>query len=628
MKRILSLLALSIPLLWGCDSESTSLSGTNDETTTSLGVIYRPDGEPAVGARVLLYASGDTQATPRAVGIVDNDGHVTLAGTPTPGLYNLLIRSTRSNEAIFQDSLVSDGKRLTVFDDTLRRTGKLVGRVRVQPQDKPAIAWVQLIGAGRYVNLDDSGRFVIDSLPAGRFTLAAQTREPKYTTTFRYPIIRSDRLTDLGSIDLIYTGVPMVRNVKASWDSVAATVTVRWDSVPERGLLGYRVVRGTYSDPGAMNEMAYVTDGRHWTDTLFRGLKYGGSLGGQYDSMQTDLFYRVIAVTNNGESPISFADSLNVRSPVLTHAWNLPWSVGSVMPAGYTYGSLDSLGDGVAMLATKDSFQTLWTSQNGKSWSQGLTLPANVGGVFWKGKLWWTTGHQTGESYDANLRTGSTYVLMPAIGRLIDTIHVHSFDGNAVGTSSVPVRGDTVTAAAIVPAGDQLVLAEEALVIHGGTSVPYLPTQDLHVSTDGNGWTATEDRNLVWWYTFNQSSYAAMNYGFFRMAQLPDGHLFAETRWMGGGDSVVVWESADSKRPDWPYPGSYGLPVFDNVIPVGNSLLFTNVGRLRRALQSNPKDWHEVTVPGKEVNAALPWRNQLLVSDGVTLWSAPLPSGT
>jgi hypothetical protein len=421
----------------------------------------------------------------------------------------------------------------------------------------------------------------------------------------------------------------MVRNVKATWDSSSATVTVRWDSVPERGLLGYRVVRGTYSDPGAMNEMAYVTDGRRWTDTLFRGLKYGGSLGGQYDSMQTDLFYRVIAVTNNGEGPTSFADSLNVRSPVLTHAWNLSWSAGSALPAGYSVGvsSLDSLGNGVAMLATKDSFQTLWTSQDGKSWSEGITLPANVGGIFWKGKLWWTTGHQTGESYDAHALINSTYVMAEAIGRLIDTIHVHSFDGNVVSTNSVPVQGDTVTAAEIVPMGDLVVLAEERVVVSGASSMPYLSTQDLHVSVDGNGWTATEDRNLIWWYSTNRSNFAAMFYRSYKMAKLTDGYLFAQTNWIGGGDSVVVWKSPDSKGFDWPYPGNYGLPLFNNVIPAGNSLLFSNTGWLRWAPQNNPKEWHEIAVPGKDVNVALPWRNQLLVSDGITLWSAPLPSG-
>lgn len=629
MNRHLTLSVCLAALLWGCDSETTTVSGTNDETTTSLGVIRNPDGRPAAGARVLLYASGDTQTTPRALGVVDNDGHVVLTGTPQAGLYNLLVRSTEGDEALFQDSLISNGTQLTIFNDTLKRTGKLKGRVRVQPQDKPAIAWVQLIGAGRYVNLDDSGAFVIDSLPAGRFTLAAQTLADKYTPTFRYPVIRSDSTTDLGVIDLIYTGVPMVRNVKAVWDSLASTVTVRWDSSPEPGLLGYRVLRGKHSDPQVMYEMAYVTGSQRWTDTLFRGLQYGGSLGGQYDSVQTDLFYRVIAVTNNGMSPTSFADSLNVRSPVLTNTWSPNWNAAGTLPAQYTTASIDSLGSGLALLTTQDSFQTLWTSPDGRTWSQGFTLPARITPVFWKGKLWWTTGHQTGQSYDANALANNTYILAPAIGWLIDTIHVHSFDGNVTSTASIPVRGDTVTAAAIIPMGDRAVLAEERGVISGASSIPYLATLDLYSSTDGKAWIASNDRNLAWWYTSNQASYAAMAWGgFYKVAQTPTGFLFAQGNWIGSSDSLISWQSTDGKQPqDWPIPGNFGLPSYDKALVAGNSLIFSSPERLRWAPQNNLKEWHLITAPAKSINTSLAWRDQFLVSDGTTLWMAPIPSG-
>lgn len=627
MNRLLALLVLTVPLLWSCNGESRSLSGTNDETITSLAVIYRLDGKPAAGARVMVYAPGDTQSAPRAQGIVDDEGHVSLPQRLPAGSWNLMVRDA-GGTALFQDSLPSDGTKLTILTDTLRRIGKVVGRVRVQPQDKPTIAWVQLLGAGRYANVDDSGRFAFDSVPSGRLTLAALTLQTQYTPTFRAAPLRPDSILDLGTIDMIYTGVPMVTGVKAVWDSASATVTVRWDSVPERGLLGFRVFRGTAIDPDQLYQVAFVTSGCSWTDTLFRGIAYEdrGSLGGRYDSMQTDLYYRVKAVANNEDGPASIADSLSVRSPRLTHVWKPQWSAGSALPAGYTAGvsDLDSLGDGVAMLVAKDSFQTLWTSSDGNSWTQGITLPANVGGVFWKGKFWWTTGHQTGESYDAKVYTDYGYVL--AIGRLIDTIHVHSFDGNGVSTSSVPVRGDTVTAGAIVPMGDQIVLAEERLAVSVTYARQYMATQDLHTSADGKAWVATEDRNLIWWYTENQKSHALWLNKDYEMVVLPNRFLFAETRWAAGGDSSVVWESTGTEKPDWPYPGNYGLPFFDKMLQMGTSLFITGGGRLHWAPQRSPKEWHEVTPPGKAVYSALPWRGKLLVSDASTLWSAPIPA--
>ena len=129
MNRLLALLVLTVPLLWSCDGESRSLSGTNDETTTSLAVIYRLDGKPAAGARVMVYAPGDTQSAPRAQGIVDDEGHVSLPQRLPAGSWNLIVRAA-GGTALFQDSLPSDGTKLTILTDTLRRIGKVVGRVR------------------------------------------------------------------------------------------------------------------------------------------------------------------------------------------------------------------------------------------------------------------------------------------------------------------------------------------------------------------------------------------------------------------------------------------------------------------------------------------------------------------
>jgi len=230
--------SLLLPLFWGCD-KTNRVTGTNDETTTSLATIYRPDGKPAAGARVLVYAARDTATAARSTGIVDANGHVVLAENPSKGWYNLLVRDG-SGRALFQDSLLSDGIRLTVLTDTLRRTGRVVGRIRVQPQDKPSIAWVQLLGAGRFLNLDDSGRFAIDSVPSGKYTLAGLTRAPLYTPTFRELRIEPDSAVDVGTLDLIYTGIPMTTGVEATWDSVHSTATVTWSKHPNPEILGYR----------------------------------------------------------------------------------------------------------------------------------------------------------------------------------------------------------------------------------------------------------------------------------------------------------------------------------------------------------------------------------------------------
>jgi len=291
MKPRTFLLSLSL-FLWGCDS-TNSTAGTNDETTTTLATILRPDGRPAAGARVLVYAAGDTQTTPVGSGRVDEQGRVALVSAPKAGWYNLLVKDD-SGRAVFEDSLVSDGHRLAVLNDTLRRTARVTGRVQVQPQDKPTIAWVQLLGAGRYSNLDDSGRFVFDSVPAGRMTLAALTLVAQYTPTFRAVHTTPDSTFDAGVISLVYTGIPQVQKVSVRWDSVANTATVTWNAVSDSLVTGYTVYRTTQTNPGTFSPVAYVDAGTSWTDTLFGA---NGSLGKPMDSVQVTVRYQVVAGT-------------------------------------------------------------------------------------------------------------------------------------------------------------------------------------------------------------------------------------------------------------------------------------------------------------------------------------------
>ena len=126
-------------LLGACDRTS---GGTTDETSTVT--FYLPDGAPAAGARVQIYASSDTTRKPRDQVFADQQGRVRLPRLEAD-YYNLVTRD-KSGRAIFQDSLVSDGKRMDFASDTLVETGVVVGRVRVQPQHSPRIVWIALLG--------------------------------------------------------------------------------------------------------------------------------------------------------------------------------------------------------------------------------------------------------------------------------------------------------------------------------------------------------------------------------------------------------------------------------------------------------------------------------------------------
>lgn len=629
MKRILSLLALSIPLLWSCDDKPSAVTGTNDETTTSLGVIYRPDGRPAAGARVLIYAAGDTQTTPRVQGIVDDAGHVSLNGRLAAGSWNLLIRNA-DGTALFQDSLPCDGSKLTVLSDTLRRTGTVKGRIRVQPQDKPTIAWVQLLGAGRYANVDDSGHFAFDSVPSGRLTLAALTLQSQYTPTFRAAPLRPDSILDLGTIDLIYTGVPMVTGVKAKWDSSSNVVTLTWDSTSAPGILGYRIYRGQSSAPFDATEMTYVTSGRSWIDTLFQK----GNLGNRFDSLSTSLYYRVMAVTNNSNGPMSFADSLEIRSPVMTGAWSPSWTALGSLPAGCIAESIDSLGTGLGCLATPlgkfPRAASLWESPDGKSWRK-VTDSALSDGVFWKGSHYWVTGHLSGRT--TSIKPTELWLrsypdtLLP----VFDSLLVHRYDGSTTRIIRVAVQDSLVTHSVLQPFGDLLLLVESRLLVHPMAHSLYDELGSLHSTKEGMAWD-----DLPWMSDSSRTSVKTL------MRLRLDRHLFG-----GGfqfapiGDSILItslgldnWAYAYTV-PTQPFPSRISasgvgskIPNLNLLAPYSSNLFFTTTnGQLRRAPRSDLSDWHHVGSPNLGTRRLLPWRGLLLVADDTALRaSSPIPA--
>lgn len=250
-------LALGLALLGltGCQDRSAD-GGTTDGTSTV--VFYLPDGKPAAGARVQVFASSDTTRTPRIQVFADANGEVELPVLDS-SYYNLVARD-KSGRAMFQDSLISDGRTMDYASDTLVATGVVTGRVKVQPQHDPRIVWIALLGAGTYLNVDDSGRFRIEGVPEGKFTLGGFTKTEGYTTTFKGLRVKRDSTSDIGILDMVFTGLPVVKNLEARFDTLAGLVHLRWDSIPLRETWRYTVLR----DGIKVGE----TSGPRWIDTV------------------------------------------------------------------------------------------------------------------------------------------------------------------------------------------------------------------------------------------------------------------------------------------------------------------------------------------------------------------------
>jgi hypothetical protein len=387
--RTVFVATLSVLGLFGCDQTKTTQGGSADETSTIA--FYRPDGKPAAGARVMIYGTADTGASPRDQVITNANGSVELPALGK-GFYNLVVR--QDGKAIFQDSLFSNGERMLASSDTLRATGVLAGRVRVQSQHSPRIAWIHLLGAGKYLNVDDSGFFRMEGIPQGKFTMAALTREGGYTPTFKEVRAVSDSVVDVGDIELVYTGLPVIKNLEARFDTLTGIVNLRWDSIGLRQTWHYNI----YRDDILLGR----TTGSRWIDTVSD--EYPGSV----PSQGVHTYHVRLA---NADSVGSKWESITMRiiSAYLYQEVKIDWEKKAELPWKSAAFQLDTL-DGKLVAWRSAEYQSqvtlpgetvqrtslytgaieMWTSTDtGRTWTKiADSLPIGTFPVRYLGKWW------------------------------------------------------------------------------------------------------------------------------------------------------------------------------------------------------------------------------------------------
>lgn len=426
--------------LSGCQDRSAD-GGTTDGTSTVS--FYTPDGKPAVNARVQVFASSDTTRIPRAQAFTDAEGRVDLPVLDAD-LYNLVARD-ESGRAIFQDSLVSDGKSMDYTSDTLVGTGVVIGRIRVQPQHDPRIVWIALLGAGTYLNVDDSGRFRIEGVPEGKFTLAGFTKTEGYTTTFDALRVKRDSTSDIGILDMVFTALPVVQNLEARFDTLAGLVHLRWDSLALRQTWKYTVLR----DARVVGE----TTGPRWIDTVSD--EYPADVPSQGRHA-----YRVVVSDARGSGPVWESIEMRIISSYLYEEvkvdWvrkaELPWPSSSIRIdlADSILGVWRSVENGTEILLPGESLartvrhrgwvQRWSTMDSGQTWTKNSdSLPLGALPVAFDG-AWWSIRRSTAgfvERGDDSLTPNSGIEVSLPYGSLVV---VRSTDG---------VRWDSI--ASLVP---------------------------------------------------------------------------------------------------------------------------------------------------------------------------------
>jgi hypothetical protein len=579
-------------LLWGCDQSATSANsgGTNDETST----FYLQNGKTASFAAVTVYAAGSTDTLPQTKTYADAHGNVIIPKL-AKGYYSLVVRDS-SGQAVFLDSVFSDGVKTIVPSDTLRSTGVLVGRTKVQPQDDPKIAWVALPGAGIFANVDDSGRFRLSGIPEGRYNLLARTDIPQYTSTFRQVTVKRDSTTNAGTIEIVFTGLPVVTGIVGTWDSLAGTIALHWNKIASTTVTGYRVYRGTSSDPNGEVYLGFVDSTRsNWIDSMFDG-------SNAIAADTTFVRYRVVVLSQGDvEGPRWNSWSDTVRRPALVAQLSAAWTrISSSLPSLGSPGQparLDTLPGNLLLVGrSTDGTTSLSISPNGASWNL-LRAEIDTGswpagglsrGVVYQDKFWWVRSRPSGRSFSP----GYNYM-----ARLADSLVIVSIDATGrIDSASIAASSDSTSSFDLITDSAGLVLLEGMVRYDIATSAT--PSQVLMRRLRINSGDWQEGAWASWYPDFpSRNSPDWWNYLYSSRIVSPQGR-------------TTILQG-------------YGY-VTGSVLDLDVRLL-TAAGSLYYSASPNPVQWHLVQGSPQGLQTLALFQGSIWTTDGASLWKVSLP---
>lgn len=184
MRAVFLLLLLLAAALSGCFSGGATETETG--TAQLIGEVKRPDGRPAVGARVRLRPSGfraDSLAEPDTGGIVMGDTVTDAAGRFT---FNRVLVGDYQVEAVYSEiygatarfKIPSGFKRYELARLILQSVLTVTGRVRFS-DSSTGPAHVHVLGTEHWAMADSStGFFMLTDMPRGVFDLRVSTPQP------------------------------------------------------------------------------------------------------------------------------------------------------------------------------------------------------------------------------------------------------------------------------------------------------------------------------------------------------------------------------------------------------------------------------------------------------------------
>jgi hypothetical protein len=221
--------------------------GTEVGNPSVSAMLYEPDGKtPAVGAKVYFFRFGTDPRTGLSAAVdsavTNTDGN--YSATLDTGTYNIL--ASKGNNATFQDSIRAI-KDSTVHPpaDTIEAPGSISGRVALEGTDDPRTVFVLFMGTNTFTTVVDTlGNFTQAGLAKGKYRVKLLSTLDNYKPMDTGFVVKAgvDSVI-LEPIRLEFTGIPVPKNLKVSYDTLKQLVTLTWDKADTALVKSYNVYR-------------------------------------------------------------------------------------------------------------------------------------------------------------------------------------------------------------------------------------------------------------------------------------------------------------------------------------------------------------------------------------------------
>ena len=407
-------------------------------------VIYEHDTEtPAVGAVIKVFDASVDEAEPVAVLVTAEDGSFSIDELPD-GFYRFW--GEKDSFVLFQDSVLITVDQTTLRDDTLECPSTVSGVVRLQEYHDLRTVSIGINGIDHpAIFAGNDGRFTLQGLAGGTWPLLLRSSIPEYLPTVRSVTIdpcSDDTIDDTLRLD--HTGIPVVKGISLSQDTLTGRITLTWEKPEYKMLRDYLIYVDSCTSNKFLKQPIYITEDTVCIDTL-NALDPDDPL----DTVPRCLNYR-IAVRNTLQQ--IGATCPEVRFPVVPKTYVTTFITHTVI---YEQDSCDSA-------SINDTVRVVLTASN-------LTRPLRT--------LYWCNPVDSDTIAEITVEDTTATELTDTLAYAFDTAGTHRLvavvtdNAGIVAYDTIPIKIVRDTLRAYIDAGDnRVVISSDTIRLHGSAA--------------------------------------------------------------------------------------------------------------------------------------------------------------